>query len=57
MTKNEETETTMMCWEAMNDFLKKKPHEELKNEGEKPIRKTQKLKHEEHVELTLNTGN
>ena len=58
MTKNKENESTMMCWEALNDFLKKEPHIELKNKGEKPIRKTQKQKHEEeHVEPTLNTGN
>ena len=56
-TKNEENETAMMCWESLNDFLKKEPHEELKNEGEKPVGKTQKQKHEEdHVEPTLNKG-
>ena len=48
----------MMCWEALNDFPKKEPHVESKNEGEKPVEKTQKQKHEEeHVEPTLNTGN
>ena len=58
MTKNEENETMMMCWEALNDFPKKEPHVESKNEGEKPIGKTQKQKHEEeHVKPTLNTGN
>ena len=58
MTKNQEIETAMMCWEAMNDFLEKEPHKEQKNEEEKPTKKTEKSKHEEeHVEPTLNTGN
>ena len=58
MTKNKEKETAMMCWEVLNHFPKKEPHEKMKNEGEKPIGKTQKQKHEEeHVEPTLNTGN
>ena len=57
-TENEENETAMMCWEALNDFQKKEPHVELKNEGEKPVKKMQKQKdEEEHVEPTLNTGN
>ena len=40
MTK--ENKTAMMCWEALNDFLKKEPPVESKNEGEKPIGKMQK---------------
>ena len=46
MTKNEEVETTMMCWEAMNDFPKKEPRKEPENEEEKPIkrRKNQNMK-------------
>ena len=57
MTKNEEKETPMMCWEALNGIPKKEPHEEMKNEGENPSGKMQKQKHEEeHVEPTLNTG-
>ena len=45
-TKNEEAETTMMCWEAMNDFPKKEPRKEPENEEEKPIkrRKNQNMK-------------
>ena len=39
MTGNEENETKMMCWEALNDFPKKEPHIESKNEGEKPVKK------------------
>ena len=38
--ENEENETAMMCWEALNDSLKKEPHVESENEGEKPIEKT-----------------
>ena len=57
-TKNGEVETTMMCWEAMNDSPRKEPHEESENEGEKPVETTQKQKdQEEHVEPTLNKDN
>ena len=50
MTKNEEKETAMLWWEALNDFPKEDPHEEMKNKGEKPVGKRQKQKHEEeHV--------
>ena len=57
MTKNEVVETTMMCWEARNDFLNKEPCKGSKNKEEKPIEKKEKSKHEEeHVEPTLNTG-
>ena len=58
MTKNEEVETMMMCWEAVSDFLNKEPHKGSKNKEEKPIEKMEKSKHEEeHIEPTLNTGN
>ena len=58
MTENEENETTMMCWEVLKDTLRKEPHVESENEGEKPVKKMQKPKdEEEHVEPTLNTGN
>ena len=57
-TKNEEVETAMMCWEAVNDSLNKEPHKGSKNKEEKPVEKTEKSKHEEeHVKPTLNTGN
>ena len=57
-TENEENETAMMCWEALNDSLKKEPRKESDKEGEKPIKKMQQQKdEEEHVEPTLNTGN
>ena len=32
----------MMCWEAVNDFLKKEPRKEQENEEEKPVEKTEK---------------
>ena len=57
-TENEENETAMMCWEALNDSLRKEPHKESENEGEKPIKKKQKQKDEEEcVKPTLNKGN
>ena len=58
MTKNEEVETMMTCWVAVNDFLNIEPCKGSKNKEEKPIEKTEKSKHEEeHVEPTLNTDN
>ena len=58
MAKSEENETMMMCWEDLKDSLRKEPHIEPENKGEKPVKKTQKPKdEEEHVEPTLNTGN
>ena len=57
-TKNEEVETTMMCWEAVNDLPEKEPRKEQEKEEKKPVKKTEKSKHEEeHVKPTLNTGN
>ena len=58
MTENKENETVMMCWEVLKDSLRKEPHVESENKGEKPVEKMQKPKdEEEHVEPTLNTGN
>ena len=58
MTKNGEVETTMMCWEAMNDLPEKEPHKEQEKVEKKPFEKTEKPKYEEeHVEPTLNIGN
>ena len=58
MTKNEEVETAMMCWEAMNDLPENEPHKEQEKVEKKPVEKTEKPKHEEeHVESTLNIGN
>ena len=57
MTKNSKVETAMMCWKATNNFTEEEPHKEQEKIAKKPIKKTQKLKHEEeHVEPTLNTG-
>ena len=38
-TKNEEVETAMMCWEAVNDFPNNEPHKRQKNKKEKPVEK------------------
>ena len=58
MAESEENETVMMCWEDLKDSLRKEPHIESENKGEKPVKKTQKPKdEEEHVKPTLNTGN
>ena len=58
MPETEENKTTMMCWENFKDSPGKEPHTESENEGEKPVKKMQKPKHEEeHVEPTLNTVN
>ena len=58
MTKNGEIKTTMMCWEAKNNFLKEEPHKEPEKVVKKPIKKTENPKHEEdHVKPTLNTCN
>ena len=57
-TKNKEIEITMMCWEAVNDLPEKEPRNELEKEEKKPVKRTEKSKHEEeHVEPTLNRGN
>ena len=58
MTKNEKVKTAMMCWEAINDLLKKEPQNEQEKEEKKPIEKMETSKHEEeHVEPTLIIGN
>ena len=57
MTKNEEMETLMVCWEAVNDLWEKEPCNEKEREEKKPIKKMEISKHEEeHVEPTLNTS-
>ena len=58
MTKTEEVETVMMCWEVVNDLPEKEPCKEQEKEEKKPIEKTEKSNHEEeHVKPTLNIGN
>ena len=57
LTNNKEVETTMMCWEAVNDLLEKEPRKEHEKEENKSIKKTVESKHEEeHVKSTLNIG-
>ena len=58
MTKNKKVESAMMCWESTSNFMEEEPHEEPEKVAKKPVKKTEKLKHEEeHVTPTLNTGN
>ena len=56
-TKNEKVESVMMCWESMSNFTEEEPPKEQEKVAKKPVKKTEKPKHEEeHVEPTLNTG-
>ena len=58
MIKNKEAKVVMICWEATNNFPEEEPHKEPEKVENKPIKKTEKPKHEEeHVKPTLNTGN
>ena len=42
----------------MNNFPEEEPHKESEKIEEKPVKKTEKPKHEEeHVKPTLNIGN
>ena len=57
MTKNKKVESVMMCWESMSNFMEEEPHKEQEKVAKKPVKKTEKPKHEEeHVEPTLNIG-
>ena len=38
-TKNEEVETAMMCWEAVNDLPEKESHKEQENEEKKSLKR------------------
>ena len=56
-TKNDKVESAMMCWELTSDFPKEETHEEPEKVAKKPVKKTEKQKHEEeHVGPTLDTG-
>ena len=56
-TKKGRVESAMMCWELTSDFSKEETHEEPERVAKKPIKKTEKQKHEEeHVGPTLDTG-
>ena len=58
MTKTDNVEDAMMCWESTNNFMEEEPHKEPEKVAKKPAEKTEKLEHEEeHVDPTLNTGN
>ena len=58
MTKNDNVESMMMCWESMSNFTEEDAHKEPEKVAKKPIKKMEKQKHEEeHVEPTLNIGN
>ena len=57
-TKNDNVESTMMCWESTESFVEKEHREEPEKMANKLVETTEKQKHEEeHVEPTLNTGN
>ena len=42
MTENKENKSVMMCWEVLKESPRKESHVESENEGEKPVKKTQK---------------
>ena len=56
-TKKGKVESAMMCWELTSDFSKEETHEEPEKVVKKPVKMTEKQKHEEeHVGPTLDTG-
>ena len=58
MTNNEKVQSAVMCWESTSNFMEEEPHEEQEKVAKKPVKKTEKLKHEEeHVKPTLHKGN
>ena len=58
MTKKDNVESAMMCWESTESLAEKEHREESEKMANKLVETTQKQKHEEeHVEPTLNTGN
>ena len=58
MTKKDNVESVMMCWESTESFVEKEHREEPEKMTNKPVEMTEKQKHEEeHVEPTLNIGN
>ena len=58
MTKKDNVESVMMCWESTESLAEKEHHEEPEKMANKLVETTEKQKHEEeHVEPTLNTGN
>ena len=58
MTKKDNVESAMMCWESTESLAEKEHREEPEKVANKLVETTEKQKHEEeHVEPTLNTGN
>ena len=58
MTKKDNVESAMMCWESTESLVEKDNHEEPEKMANKLVETTEKQKHEEeHVKPTLNTGN
>ena len=58
MTKKDNVESAMMCWESTESFVEKEHCEEPEKTANKLVETTEKQKHEEeHVKPTLNTGN
>ena len=56
-TKKDNIESAMMCWESAESFVEKEHREEPEKMTNKPVKMTEKQKHEEeHVEPTLNIG-
>ena len=57
MTRKENIESAMMCWEPTSNLSEEEPHEEPEKVTKKPVEKTEKQKHgEEHVGPTLDTS-
>ena len=58
MTKKDNVESAMMCWESTESFMEKEHREEPEKMVNKLVKTTEKQIHEEeHVKPTLNTGN
>ena len=56
-TIKEKVESAMMCSESTSNFSEEEPPEELEKVAKKPVKKTEKQKHEEqHVRPTLDTS-
>ena len=57
-TKKDNVESAMMCWESTEGLAEKEHREEPEKMANKLVETTENQKHEEeHVKLTLNTGN
>ena len=57
-SKRDIVESAMMCWEHTESLAEKEPHDEPEKVTNKPVKTTEKQKHEEeHVGPTLDTSN